>query len=266
MRQRLADAENSWARSREEADQLRALTTGGLGELLDLHKDLKADEDRAVRGHAEKLSVMEVEVASLHSRVKEASTRANVSQEELQQSQSKILELESEEHALRTQLVGVRTELSNILAESTALQQELGNRDAQLKAQAQELSDAELRLAMFRNFFAEEGVTIDEEDLKSKIGEAPARVLELEAKLAARARLQDEMEKELDDSNRRRDELESQLDRVRSGASPSNRSEDGHWETRALSAERKLADTEQSFKTRLQQMEDDYQVAVKYVK
>jgi chromosome segregation ATPase len=43
---RLADVENSWAKSREEADAFRALTTGSLGELLDSHRDLKTDEDR----------------------------------------------------------------------------------------------------------------------------------------------------------------------------------------------------------------------------
>lgn len=54
-RMRLADVENSWAKSREEADAFRALTTGGLGELLDSHRDLKTDEDRLVHGHAEKV-------------------------------------------------------------------------------------------------------------------------------------------------------------------------------------------------------------------
>jgi len=110
--------------------------------------------------------------------------------------------------------------------------------------------------------------------MRAKIGDAPARVVELENKLAARIRLQDEMEKELDQANRRKEELEShakllsnQLERARSSQSPSsNRSDEGQWESRALSAERKLTESEQSYKTRLQHMEDDYQLAVKYVK
>jgi len=44
VRARLTDVENSWAKSREEADAFRALTTGSLGELLDSHRDLKTDE------------------------------------------------------------------------------------------------------------------------------------------------------------------------------------------------------------------------------
>jgi hypothetical protein len=43
----------------------RALTTGSLGELLDLHHDLRADKDRLTRGHVEKVEAMEVEATSL---------------------------------------------------------------------------------------------------------------------------------------------------------------------------------------------------------
>lgn len=46
LHQRLANTENSWARSREDSDQLRPLMTGTLSELLDIHRDLKSDEHR----------------------------------------------------------------------------------------------------------------------------------------------------------------------------------------------------------------------------
>ena len=64
-RARLTDAENSWAKSREEAEAFRVLTTTSLGELLDIHRDLKADEDRLLRVHSEKIQAVEAEAQSL---------------------------------------------------------------------------------------------------------------------------------------------------------------------------------------------------------
>lgn len=74
-RARLQEAENSWAKSREEADAFRALTTGSLGKLLDSHRDMQSDEDRASRGHAEKINILEGEIGALRSMLKDATHR-----------------------------------------------------------------------------------------------------------------------------------------------------------------------------------------------
>ena len=67
--------ENSWAQSREEADAFRALTTGSLGEFLDFHRDLKTDEERVIRGHAEKVAAMEMEIGQIRKMLKDAIVR-----------------------------------------------------------------------------------------------------------------------------------------------------------------------------------------------
>ncbi|KZT29228.1 hypothetical protein NEOLEDRAFT_1174950 [Neolentinus lepideus HHB14362 ss-1] len=72
LRRRLVETENSWARSREEADAFRVLTTGSIGELLDSHRRLKADEDRMMWGHAEKIHVLDEETISLRVMLKES--------------------------------------------------------------------------------------------------------------------------------------------------------------------------------------------------
>ncbi|KZT24236.1 hypothetical protein NEOLEDRAFT_1208291 [Neolentinus lepideus HHB14362 ss-1] len=72
LRRRLVETENSWARSREEADAFRVLTTGSIGELLDSHCRLKADEDRMMWGHAEKIHVLDEETISLRVMLKES--------------------------------------------------------------------------------------------------------------------------------------------------------------------------------------------------
>lgn len=272
LRERLLAAENSWARSREEADRLRALTTGSLGELLDMHRDLKSDEDRASRGHEERVQALEREATSLRNMLQEAEQRVEAAQQEVLRTTNHARDTEKEQRSLCTQLNGIRVQLQSVVGEAGKLRKDLAVKEAELQEKTQQAGNAELRLAMFRNYFAEHGEAIDEDDLRSKIGEAPARVVELENKLAARMRIQESMEKDLDDAIRRRDDLEqqvkklgSQLEHVRSKQSPSS-SNGEDWEGRALESEQKLTETEQTYKAKLQQMEDDYQLAVKYVK
>ncbi|KAG9100364.1 Negative regulator of mitotic exit [Ceratobasidium sp. UAMH 11750] len=77
---RLEEVEYAWAKSREEADAHRRATTSGLGTLLDLHRELQADEDRTTRGHAEKVHAMKIELSSLCKTLKEAGNRIGESQ------------------------------------------------------------------------------------------------------------------------------------------------------------------------------------------
>jgi hypothetical protein len=55
IRLRLTDAEIGWAKSKAEADTLRAMTAAGL---------VSMDEDRMTRGLLERIRAMEVEMAS----------------------------------------------------------------------------------------------------------------------------------------------------------------------------------------------------------
>ncbi|KAG8956045.1 Negative regulator of mitotic exit [Tulasnella sp. 419] len=71
---------NAWAKSHEEADVCRALTTGG--QLLDSQREMLVDEDQAARGHSEKSRVMEMKVSNLR-KMKEASIRVDAAQNEL---------------------------------------------------------------------------------------------------------------------------------------------------------------------------------------
>jgi hypothetical protein len=62
--------------------------------------------------------------------------------------------------------------------------------------------------------------------------------------------------------------LSAQLERIRSTQSPGahDDAQARAAETRAVEAEQKLEETEQGYKQRMQQMEEDYQLAVHYVK
>ncbi|KII94183.1 hypothetical protein PLICRDRAFT_99563 [Plicaturopsis crispa FD-325 SS-3] len=265
-RARLTDVENSWAKSREEADAFRALTTGSLGELLDSHRDLKTDEDRVVRGHAEKVQALEAETTSLHKMLRDAAQRVDDAQNELNQERRKVRETSAEQLFLRSQIVGLRAQLATAVADTGRLKKELAEKDSELHDKAKQASDSSVRLNMLRNYMAEHGLGPDDEGTNE--GSA-IRVAELEDKLAERTRLHENAERELGQALRRKRDVEAQvntlstqLDRVRSTQSPGDRDGDA----RAEEAERRLEETERGYKARMQQMEEDYQLAVHYVK
>lgn len=275
IRARLTDVENSWAKSREEADAFRALTTGSLGELLDSHRDLKTDEERATRGHAEKTHAMEAEASSLRRMLKEAAQQLDQAQAQLTEERQRVREHETEHSLLRSQIVAVRTQLSNALADVGRTKKDLAEREARLNDKSKESSDATVRLGMLRNYLAENGINVDEDASRSASrsqGAASPSVAELENKLVERTRLHENAQRELETALRRKRDVESQLsqlsaqlDRVRSTPSATV-APNPEAEARAVEAERKLEETETSYKARMQQMEEDYQLAVHYVK
>jgi septal ring factor EnvC (AmiA/AmiB activator) len=127
---------------------------------------------------------------------------------------------------------------------------------------------------MLRNYLAEQGISPDDDDAQFA-GDASIRVAELESKLEERSRLHEDAERELAQALRRKQDVESQanmlsaqLDRVRSTQSPGGRddAQARAAEVRAVEAEQKLEETERGYKQRMQQMEEDYQLAVHYVK
>ncbi|KAK0208871.1 hypothetical protein DFS33DRAFT_1380357 [Desarmillaria ectypa] len=274
-RARLTDVENSWAQSRQEADSYRALTTGSLGELLDSHRNMKSDEDRFARGHAEKIMALENESASLRTMLQETNQAAEEAQRQLTDERRRASAFESEHSLLRSQISGLRAKLSAAVAESSRLRRDVADREEILRVKSKDVADTQVRLGMLRNYFAENGVEVDEGDLLSgsKVnGTSSTAAADLDHKLAEQQALREETEQELAQALHRTKELEnrigqltSQLDHARSTQTPS-RGDDMAAEARLIQAERRFEETEKSYKERMAQMEDDYQVAVHYVK
>lgn len=272
-RARLTDVENSWAKSREEADAFRALTTGSLGELLDSHRDLKTDEDRLARGHAEKVQALEAETASLRKMLKDAAQRVEDTQNQVVQERRRVRENETEQTFLRSQIVGFRAQLSKAAADTGRLHKDLAERESDLQEKTKQAAEANVRLRMLHEYLSENGIGIDEDDIRPKANgsTSPMAITELENQLAERTRLHENAERELAQVLRRKRDAEAQvnllstqLDRERSTRSPGAADEDA--EARVNEAEAKLEEAERTFKSRMQQMEEDYQLAVHYVK
>lgn len=267
---KLTDVENAWAASRAEADTLRNLTTSGLGQLLDSHRELKADEDRVVRNHEERYDALANERDLLRQMLKEANQRVQQSEKELNEKRQQISSLEADQLSLRSQLVGLRAQLANGMTDSGRLRKDLACRDGELREKTRAMAEADVRLTTLRNYLADNGIIVDEEKVDSLAGETPARLYELQQKLTEQTRLHEEISRELDIVNQQKEDAEAQvmslsnqLDKVRR-ASPGSNSEG--LESRAEVAERKLAEAEDNHKNRMAQMEEDYKTAVHYVK
>ena len=270
-RARIADLENSWAKSRQEADAFRAFTTGGLGELLDTHKDLRSDEDRATRGHAEKVNALETEISSLKNVLKETSRRSEDAQTELQKERQKIRELEVDSLSLRSQIVGLRAQLSTAAADSGRLRKDLATKDVELRDKTSEISSVTVQLDTLRNYLAENGI-VEGQDIPEKyIDNSAARMVELEEQLSNRMRLQERAERDVQrvmqqkrDADAQVITLSAEIERLQAVSLQNGVNEAA--EARAVEAERKLGETETNYKARMQQLEEDYQLAVHYVK
>jgi len=270
LRARLANVEDSWAQSREEADAFRALTTGSLGELLDSHRDLKTDEERIVRGHAEKVAAMEMEVGQIRKMLRDATVRLDEAGVELTTQRQLAREGETEQLSLRSQITGLRTQLSNALGDSGRLRKELIVKESELKDKVKETSDAEVRLGMLRNYLAENGLAPDTDELSSKAGDSSSRVAQLESKLAERSKLQERAERDLSaainqkqQAELRAESLAEEVEKIKAQGG-SSRALNGVGD--AVEYDQRLEETERSYKERLRQLEEDYQLAVHYVK
>lgn len=273
-RARLTDVETSWAKSREEADALRAFTTGSLGQLLDTHRDLRTDEDRIVRGYDAKVQALEDEAQSLRLRLKGADDKADEAHNQLEEERKRVTEQKAEQVSLRAQIVTLRGQLSNALADAGRLRKDLSNRDVSVQERVKEATDASMKLAMLRNYLNENGISVDEDDIRSssRAHNSPSpMVADLENKLAEKTRLHEHAERELEQVLRRTRDAEAQvnvltneLGRVRSNSRTG--SGDSDTDLRVQEAERKLAEAEQNHVAQIRQMEEDYRLAVHYVK
>lgn len=273
-RARLADVETSWAKSREEADALRAFTTGSLGQLLDTHRDLKTDEDRIVRGYDAKIQALDSEAQSLRMRLRDAESKADGAGSQMEEERKHLLDQKAEQVSLRAQIITLRGQLSNAMSDAGKLRRELSERDASLQEKVRDALDAGMKLAMLRNYLTENGISVDEDDVRSSsralTSPSPA-VTDLENKLAERMRLHENTERELAQVLRRTRDAEAQvnllsneLDRVRLNSSTGSNGNDGDLGVQEL--QRRLAEAEQNHQVQIRQMEEDYRLAVHYVK
>lgn len=271
--QRLAEVETLHNTTREEANSLRTVTNGHLGQLLEIHRTTRGDEERAIKGHQEQLRALEEEKSSLLKLLREAGQRVDDTEAVASSHRQKARELESSHQNLRSEMRTHRTKLLNVQNEMSKYRGLYATKDAELRDRDQAVTELQTRVVLLRKMMGDHGIVVTDAELNN--AELPS-TSELETKLRDKARAHENAEREIEELTRRCREAEDKaesltrhVDRInatRSGSSASMRSGSpgthNVTEARALEAERKVQELEE----KLSVVESDYQTAVRYVK
>jgi chromosome segregation ATPase len=272
--QRKLTIEDSWTKSREEADTLRKVTTSRIGELLDSHKALRADDNRASRVHQEKAQALELETTSLRKLLNEAGSRVDVAQAGVSQYRQRAHDLEHQQQALHSELRSVKAKLASTRGEIALLREEANAKAIDIRARDAQLSESQTRCAMLRNILADSGVAVSDDDIKADSDSYMTRRLEeqltQQSEAADKARGEAAaLTRQLDDAQAREQDHLQRIERLQQdrSSSPSMRSLSPESSNiRVADVEKKLAETEAAHKKKVHQLESDYQTAVQYVK
>ncbi|WVR06271.1 hypothetical protein IAU60_003301 [Kwoniella sp. DSM 27419] len=275
--EKLREVENAWSQSREEADSLRAVTTSRLGEILDSHREMRADEGRHSRGHQEQLRALEEEGKSLRKMLNDAGQRMDAAEMGVSTHRSKARELEGKVQELRAELRASRTKLVSVQAEMAKYKDVQTSRNGELKEKELALADLETRCTVLRNLLAEHGIAVADSDLDH--ADVPVTsTRELEAQLKDRVRAHEASQREMEDLRVRCEEAEDKVEslgrlveRMKDARSPTAASmrsptPTGEADRRVGELEKRLADIEKEHRDKIKAVEGDYQTAVRYVK
>jgi chromosome segregation ATPase len=237
---------------------------------------MKTDEDRFLRGYSEKLQAVEAEIENLRVQLREANAKADEAQSKLEEETKKTLAQQTEQLALQAQIISLRGQLSGALADAGKLRQELSDRDASLLQKDKEATGASMKLSMLRNYLGENGIVVEEDDLRSSSRSdsrtgitSSSTTADLESRLAERTRMHENTQRELAQSlQRTRDaethvsELTNELQRMRANQGSRNGAGDPDSAARITELEQKLAKTDQA----LQTLTHDYRDMTLYTK
>ncbi|OCF30994.1 hypothetical protein I316_07401 [Kwoniella heveanensis BCC8398] len=273
--EKFREVENAWTQSREEADSLRAVTTNRLGEILDSHKEMRADESRHTRGYQDQVRALEEEGKSLRKMLNEAGQRVDAAEMGVSHHRSKARELEAKVQSLRAELRTSRTKLLSAQAEVTKYKDVQVSRDGEIKEKEMALTDLETRCTVLRNLLADHGIAVADSDLEN--AETPS-TRELETQLRDRGRAHEAAQREIEDLRLRCEEAEDKVEslgrlveRIKDARSPTAASmrsptPTGDSDRRVGELEKRLVDMEKEHREKVKAVESDYQTAVRYVK
>lgn len=276
---RLAEVETAHNTTREEANGLRSMTNGRLGELLEMHRSRGEDDTRSFKGHQDQLRALEEEKSSLLKLLRDAGERVEATEAAAVSHREKARSIEADHQALRSDMRIHRTKLVRAQNELTKYRDLFTAKDSELRERDQAVTELQTRVGLLRKVLSENGINVTDSQLEN--AEMPS-ASDLESKLRDKSRAHDNTQRENEQLAKRCDEAEAKVEslsrlveRMKDARSPSassmrSPSPGGSNSTdvqgRAVEAERKLAEVEEAHQKRLGALQSDYEIAVRYVK
>jgi chromosome segregation ATPase len=148
---RLAEVEDSHAKSREEAESLRTVTTGRLGQLLESHKTRGVDQAKSTRGHQEQVRALEEEGSSLRKMLREAGQRVDAAESGVSNHRDRARELELALRSVKVEMRGHRSKLLGAQSELAKYKELQSSRDMELRDREMAVTEMETRVTVLRN-------------------------------------------------------------------------------------------------------------------
>ena len=149
--QRLAEVEVAHSRSKAEADSLRGTTTSRLGELLDTHRTMMADDQRSSRGHEQQIRALEEEGNSLRKMLREAGQRLDAAEAGVSHHRQKTRDLEAQHQTLAGEMRAHRTKLANAQNELVRYKGLQTAKDSELRDRDIAVTEMETRVGLLRS-------------------------------------------------------------------------------------------------------------------
>lgn len=277
---RLAEVETAHNTTRDEANGLRSMTNGRLGELLDMHRARGEDGTRSLKGHQDQLRALEEEKSSLLKLLRDAGERVDATEAAAVSHREKARSIESDHQALRADMRVHRTKLVHAQRDLSKYRDLFTAKDAELRDRDLAVTELQTRVGLLRKVLGENGINVTDSQLEN--AEMP-NASALESKLRDKSRAHDNTQRENEQLAKRCDEAEAKVEslsrlveRMKDARSPSAASMrspspagpagGAGTQTRAVDAERKLVEVEEAHQKRLTALQSDYEIAVRYVK
>jgi len=148
---KLKDLETSHAQSREEAESLRSVTTGRLGQLLESHKTRGMEQATSTRGHLDQVRALEEEGSSLRKMLREAGQRVDAAESGVSTHREKARELEAALRATKAEMRGHKSRLASATAELGRYKDLWSSRDMEIRERENGVTEMETRVTVLRN-------------------------------------------------------------------------------------------------------------------
>jgi hypothetical protein len=279
---RAEEAERQHVAAREASDSNFALASGGLSQLLSLHRSRPnglrnlsrsvGDDGGAAdgvesseRGVApEQLSAMQMELDEIKKLHSEAQSRQASLAAEVAQAREREADLQAQLSQARTQLAVIQRQHSTTLDELNTFKSRVAEHEIKSRETARARDAAQIKAGVLHNLLADHGLASPaEDDLSNKhspitgaesADQLATRVRELEAELASRQHQRQQAEDRVTEHESEVARLRQELDRERSTGVDVR--------TRADKAQEEL----EVLQSRHQQLEATHLKAVQYVK